>query len=81
MDGKKIVAAHGHIPAELNKIIQCGQYDYVFTGHTHRRKDAWVGNTRVINPGALGGTFYQPRSVALINLTSGDLVFKEFPDL
>jgi len=74
---KKIAVIHGHIPAELNKIIHSGEFDYVFTGHTHRRKDEWVGKTRVINPGALGGSFYQSRSVALLNLISGELFFQE----
>ncbi len=77
INGKQIGAMHGHLPAELDLMIRNQKYDYVFTGHTHRRKDEKVGKTRVINPGALGGTRYQSRSVAVLDLTTGVLNFQE----
>lgn len=75
--GKKIGVMHGHLYPQLNEMINSGQYDYVFTGHTHRRKNSLVGKTRVINPGALGGTKYQTRSAAILDLAKNDLFFKE----
>jgi putative phosphoesterase len=77
ISGKQIGAIHGHLPAELDLMIRNQKYDYLFTGHTHRRKDEKMGKTRVINPGALGGTRYQSRSVAVLNLTTGALHFQE----
>ncbi len=77
ISGKQIAAMHGHFPAELDLMIRLQKYDYVFTGHTHRRKDEKIGKTRVINPGALGGTRYQSRSVAVLELNTGVLHFQE----
>ena len=53
IDGKKIAVAHGDDARRLIGAIQSGDYDYVFTGHTHERSDEHEGRTRVINPGAL----------------------------
>ena len=77
VDGKRIGVMHGHLYPELHKMIQSGKFDYVFTGHTHRRRDEMVGKTRVINPGALGGTSYQSRSVAILDLKTDQLYFHD----
>jgi predicted phosphodiesterase len=49
------------------------QPDYLLMGHTHRRHDARVGLTRVINPGALGGTQHEARSVCVLDLANDQL--------
>lgn len=77
IDGVKLAATHGHLFTELEKLIADGRYPYVFHGHTHQRRDEMVGQTRVINPGALGGTQYEPRSICILDLHSGDLEFIE----
>jgi putative phosphoesterase len=59
LDGTRIVAYHGH--------------DIVLHGHTHRRRDDRVMGTRVINPGALGGTRHERRSLCVLDLGSGSL--------
>ena len=63
---------HGDDGYGLRMAIKSGEYDYVFTG-IHTGLGRKVGNTRVINPGALGGAFYEPRSIAYLDLESDQL--------
>ncbi len=51
--GKRIAILHGHHRSALEQVIASGDFDYVFTGHTHAASDERVGRTRVINPGAV----------------------------
>lgn len=71
--GVKIAATHGHLSGEWENLAQSGEFAYVFRGHTHRRSDQRVGITRVINPGALGGTHYESRSFVILDLESSQL--------
>lgn len=73
--GVQVAATHGHHESLLDEMIRSGLYAYVFHGHTHRRRDEQVGPTRVVNPGALGGMRYQPRSFVVLDLASGELEF------
>ena len=52
-DGRRLVATHGAKPKVLHDLINSGEYAYVCCGHTHDFQDERVGQTRVINPGAL----------------------------
>jgi hypothetical protein len=74
---KLIGVTHGHIKEMLNTMIQSQKLDYIFSGHTHRRQDELIGKTRLINPGALGGMYYQTRSIAVLDLDTDQLVFKD----
>ena len=69
LGNKRIAACHGHQSATFEELVRGGLYDYVFYGHTHRRRDDTVGSTRAINPGALGGLRRQPRSVCVLDLS------------
>ncbi len=73
--GVKIAATHGHNRGTLANMAHSGQFAYVFHGHTHRRRDDRVGITRVINPGALGGTRYESRSFVILDLDTDELDF------
>ena len=73
LGGKRIAAIHGHNTHLLQTIIENGHFDYVFHGHTHRRRDDEIGGTRVINPGAIGGAFRSSRSFCILNLENNDL--------
>lgn len=73
--GVKIGATHGHLTHELDKLIKSGNYAFVFHGHTHRKRDETIKKTRVVNPGALGGARYEPRTVALVDLVAGHVKF------
>jgi putative phosphoesterase len=75
--GVKIGVTHGHLPGRLDKLIKRGGHAFVFTGHTHRQRDEQIGKTRVINPGALGGARYGPRTVCIVDLAAGEVRFSE----
>ncbi len=77
LDGYSIAMIHGDNEEALNNLISSGQYDYVFHGHTHRRRDQLIGRTRVINPGALGGTYRQSYSFCILDLKTGESRFIE----
>lgn len=73
LDGVRIATYHGHDEARLYTLIHHGGYDVVLRGHTHRRRDERIGRTRVINPGALGGTRHERRSLCVLDLANDDL--------
>ena len=70
---KRVFVTHGHVHSTLREAIDSTLYDYVFHGHTHRFKDEMVGNTRVINPGALGGRKIGERSFVILDLENDSL--------
>jgi putative phosphoesterase len=72
---KRIAVTHGHLSDILDELILSGENDFVFHGHTHRRRDELLVDTRVLNPGALGGARHEPRSVCILDLESGDAQF------
>ncbi|HWR65528.1 MAG TPA: metallophosphoesterase family protein [Bellilinea sp.] len=78
LDGVKIAATHGHLAGKVAALVASGEYDYVFHGHTHIQRNVLVGRTRVINPGALGGTRNEGRNLCILDLHSGEI---DFPDL
>jgi hypothetical protein len=39
-----------------------------------------MNNTRIINPGALGGTRHEPRSICIVNLATGAVEFIQIAD-
>lgn len=75
LGGVWVAVAHGHVPETLDQFVADGRYAYVFCGHTHRRHDEMVGQTRIINPGALGGMWYEDRSICLVDLESAGVRF------
>lgn len=70
---KQAVVLHGHRELELARAIGSGEFDYVFTGHTHMPRDERVGRTRVINPGAVHRAA-RP-TVAVLDLDADSLAF------
>ena len=75
--GKRIGVSHGDSYGVLYDMVRGGRHDYVFHGHTHRRRDETIGAARVINPGALGGKHDEARSVAVVDLARGVVEFVE----
>jgi len=71
--GRKIAVTHSHLAGKLDQLIRSRSYDIVFHGHTHRKRDEMIGKTRVINPGALGGARYEPRTVCIVDLAGQDV--------
>jgi putative phosphoesterase len=74
LGGKRFAVIHGHQEEQLDNLIS-DNYDYVVHGHTHSRRDETRGRTRVLNPGALGGTRREGRSVCVIDLANGSVEF------
>ena len=74
-ENKKFYAYHGTSRNKLDAAIKSNKYDYVLTGHTHIKRDEKIGNTRVINPGALF-RIYQ-KTIALLDAEKDKLEFIE----
>lgn len=77
MEGVRIAMTHGHREEEIHELAQSGEFDLLFHGHTHRRKDKVVDGSRIINPGALGGMRWQSRSFCTVDLQRNQLAFYE----
>ena len=77
LNGYSVAVIHGDNEEVLGNLIASGRYAYVFHGHTHRRRDETIGRTRVVNPGALGGTRRQRRSFCILDLATGETRFVE----
>ena len=67
-DGKRLAMLHGDDGRLLRELVASGKYQYVIHGHTHVRRDERVGETRIINPGALQRT--RQKSVALLDVAA-----------
>ena len=80
-----IAVTHGHIAGKVEELVESGEYDFVFKGHSHRHQDSPFGDTRLarltrlINPGSLGGLKPEPRSVCVLDLTTGEARFVQLP--
>ena len=72
LEGKRIAITHGDRAGVLETLL-FAEPDYLFTGHTHRRRDERLGPTRVINPGAVGGVQYEERSIGVLDLATDAL--------
>ena len=70
--GKRLALTHG-ARFEVLEMLLWAEPDYLFHGHTHRRRDERAGPTRVINPGAVSGTKHEARSVCVLDLESDQL--------
>ncbi|MHB8901016.1 MAG: YfcE family phosphodiesterase [Thermoguttaceae bacterium] len=64
--GRKIAFVHGDDPLAFQRLLTEGRWDVVAYGHTHRPGSQWMGQTLVVNPGAL--VRCQFPSIALIQL-------------
>ncbi|MCC9607620.1 YfcE family phosphodiesterase [Blastopirellula sp. JC732] len=65
---RKIAFLHGHDEARLAATINSGAYDLVCHGHTHQATNYLVGQTRVLNPGALYRA--SRHTIAIVDLPS-----------
>lgn len=51
--GARVGVIHGDDQARLDGMVNAGAFDLVVHGHTHKFRDERVGDTRVVNPGAV----------------------------
>lgn len=77
--GIRVAVTHGHWPGKIESFVKDG-FDYIFHGHTHRRRDEIIDSSRIIKPGALGGTQHEPRSFCLLDLKTGHCQFNNLAD-
>jgi len=71
--GKKLAVLHGDYTSKIDAIVKAQQYDYLFHGHSHLKRDERIGRTRIINPGALQRAV--EKTVALLDIASDQLSF------
>ncbi len=66
--GVKMVVIHGHQEELVECLANCGKYDVVIRGHTHKAKIEKKDETLIINPGELCGYVSGERTLALLDL-------------
>jgi putative phosphoesterase len=71
IEGVKIAFLHGDNHRLMKEVEECGEFDFLFYGHTHRAREHRTGKTRVINPGALHRA--NPKSFILLDLAGGEV--------
>ncbi|MCK4563844.1 MAG: metallophosphoesterase family protein [Verrucomicrobia bacterium] len=71
LDGQKMALLHSDDRRRFHQAISSGDYDFIFSGHSHEVHDHTVGTTRCINPGTAGRG--APNTCAILDLACGDL--------
>jgi len=79
LDGVSVAATHSHIEGKVMELVQSRKYQWIFHGHTHRRRDEVVRGVRIVNPGALGGMNYGVRTFCIVDLTTPEVDFVQVP--
>ena len=64
--GKSIAVYHGTEEELVDSLVESGEYDYVFRGHTHRKKVREIDGTVEINPGGVKLPFQQEKIHSVI---------------
>ena len=68
LGGKRVFLLHGHQWNRFETEIQSGRWDLICFGHTHHTELRKVGDTLILNPGAIYRT--PSPSVAIVDLES-----------
>ncbi|MCG6154305.1 metallophosphoesterase [Rubinisphaera margarita] len=66
LGNRKIALLHSHEPGRLAYAAESGDFDLVCYGHTHQREQHKVGETLVLNPGAIHRA--NPHTIAIVDL-------------
>ncbi|MDF7799140.1 YfcE family phosphodiesterase [Pontiellaceae bacterium B1224] len=75
LESRRIALLHSDDRAARDQAILSGEFDFVFTGHTHERHDYTVGATRCINPGTAGRG--APNTCVVLDMSDGKLTSYE----
>ncbi len=79
LDGVSVAATHSHIEGMVMELVRSRKYQWIFHGHTHRRRDEVIRGARIVNPGALGGLNYGLRTFCIVDLNASDVEFIQIP--
>jgi putative phosphoesterase len=74
LSDKRCIVLHGDNAWRLESALASGQFDYVFTGHTHSPSDHREGRTRMLNPGSPVRPRGGPPTVLLLDLASDQTI-------
>jgi hypothetical protein len=77
LEGTSIAIIHDVDAVQARQLVLTRATQIMVVGHTHRRRDEQVESTRIINPGALGNTRWDPPCFAILDLIHGDLSWVE----
>ncbi|SFL22511.1 hypothetical protein SAMN04487950_2903 [Halogranum rubrum] len=73
-DGVDVAVYHGTSEGLVDALVSCGDYDYVFRGHTHQRVHEEREGTVHVNPGGLPIPAADDEySVATLDTETGDV--------
>jgi putative phosphoesterase len=75
LGGVPIAVTHSHINNQVMDLIMQRRFKWIFHGHTHEKRDEVIRDTRIVNPGALGGLGRGPRSFCVVDLGQEDVEF------
>lgn len=75
LDGHAVAVIHASDEDMLQSLAKSGRFTHVFHGHSHRPRDIVIGQTRVINPGALGSERVLRSSFCILDLANGEARF------
>ena len=68
LGNRRVAMTHGDDQRALNGAISGGQFELVCHGHTHQWREERLGETLVLNPGALYRA--HPHTLAVVDLTN-----------
>lgn len=71
LEGRRIALLHGDDKRRFYETVSSGEYDLVFSGHTHMVHDYTEEKTRCINPGSAGRG--NPNTCAILDLGTDQL--------
>lgn len=75
LGNKRIALLHSDDRVRHQDVMKSGDYDLVFTGHSHEFHDYMAGSTRCINPGTAGRG--APNTCVVLDLKTGELNLQE----
>jgi len=71
LGGRRIALLHGDDTQRLRETIAAGTFDLVCHGHTHVPRNERIGNTLILNPGAVYRA--DPHTIVVVDLETLDV--------
>jgi putative phosphoesterase len=67
IDEQKAVIVHGDVPKLTELLLRAGEYDWIFSGHTHAPEVDSQGKAILVNPGETSGWLSGKGTVAKVD--------------